>query len=531
MRRDLLLFVLATIVARYGASPVPKPTPDQLLYQSMEAGALISYNMATAAKTQGCGYPDVAPPEASVFNGNLPEKIDTDQWCEAVKSFGGKYATLVAKHLCGFTLWPSAARTGNFSYDYGTKIDIVRQLAESCASVGIKLGLYYSVNVNAYLNVANGQVQPGSPITQDQYVDIVLQQLTELWTGYGDLVEIWFDGGYGVPGLLEKLLALLSRTQPHAVIFNGCGLSSNAVMWIGTESGHAPYPVWNTDTGCPADGSAGNVSGITYIPKEVDLTLQNGDTWFFSEQAGYRSLDEMISIYHESVGHGGNMLLNLAPPHNSTLPDAAIRLYQQLGDFVRTCYGDGASPSSSALAYGRCDSCANMTLRRDGAPIRFDRVLLKEELADGQRVTDFQIVANDSVTIFNGSAIGRSLIVRFDSNITATSISIRVRATRDGVEGAALRLVSIPDPDACVARSEGGGGCDIRDGILIGGFALQSPFRTATVDACCDACSANQKCVGFTASPDTPAFTCTLLRATGGADRYIEGSFSGFPQR
>ena len=34
--------------------------------------------------------------------------------------------------------------------------DIVRQFAESCSSVGVKLGIYYSVNANEYLNVAGG---------------------------------------------------------------------------------------------------------------------------------------------------------------------------------------------------------------------------------------------------------------------------------------------------------------------------------------------------------------------------------------
>ena len=36
----------------------------------------------------------------------------------------------------------------------------------------------------------------------------------------------------------------------------------------------------------------------------------------------------MVSIYHDSVGHGGNMLLNLAPPPNSTLPDVAMETYK-----------------------------------------------------------------------------------------------------------------------------------------------------------------------------------------------------------
>jgi alpha-L-fucosidase len=124
----------------------------------------------------------------------VPKQANTDQWCKAIASFGGKWATLVAKHECGFALWPTKAESGGFKYNYsvGEDQDIVRQFAESCAGYGIKIGLYYSVNRNSYLNVWDpGAVRAGSPINQTQYADIVMQQLTELWTNYGDIAEIW----------------------------------------------------------------------------------------------------------------------------------------------------------------------------------------------------------------------------------------------------------------------------------------------------------------------------------------------------
>ena len=44
--------------------------------------------------------------------------------------------------------------------------------------------------------IQNRTLQPGQlSITQKTYEDIVLQQLREIWTRYGSLEEIWFDGG------------------------------------------------------------------------------------------------------------------------------------------------------------------------------------------------------------------------------------------------------------------------------------------------------------------------------------------------
>lgn len=73
----------------------------------LELGALICYNMATTMGSQGCSAHDV--PAASVFNDAAPEKVDTDQWCGAIASFGGTYATIVAKHVCGFAIWETEA--------------------------------------------------------------------------------------------------------------------------------------------------------------------------------------------------------------------------------------------------------------------------------------------------------------------------------------------------------------------------------------------------------------------------------------
>ena len=132
-------------------------------------------------------------------------------------------------------------------------VDIVKQVVESCAAYGIKVGVYYSINRNAYLGVWDpGRVQPGAKVSQAQWDDILLQQLTELWSNYGDLVELWYDGGYNLgPDMAVKLKALALTLQPNAVNFNGCeeGLP-NAVDWIGTESGHAPYPLWYAMDGC-----------------------------------------------------------------------------------------------------------------------------------------------------------------------------------------------------------------------------------------------------------------------------------------
>lgn len=103
-----------------------------------------------------------------------------------------------------------------YRYDYGVPPgrDLIAQFAESCAGVGVKLGLYYSLTANSYLNYPS--LKDPAPrqarITQEQYNDIVTQHLTELWTNYGELTEIC--------ALVVPFLGLALETEPKPLLYS-----------------------------------------------------------------------------------------------------------------------------------------------------------------------------------------------------------------------------------------------------------------------------------------------------------------------
>lgn len=112
--------------------------------------------------------------------------------------------------------------------------------------------------------------------------------MEEIWNHFGNLTEIWLDGGCG--DMCDRVSALLPQTLArYAVAFNGGGgTSANAVRWCGTEGG---YPdkgpggaVWSTAScgWCPSgsgSGSPPNASDAAWYPSGVDSTLQQGDHW------------------------------------------------------------------------------------------------------------------------------------------------------------------------------------------------------------------------------------------------------------
>ena len=260
--------------------PPPVPTASQAAWQQKgEVGCFVHYNMATMVGSQGCG--GGAPPPISAW---APTALDTDAWVDACVAMGGVRIVYVAKHGCGFTAWKSNVSLYGYAYGVANSsypdVDVVSLLVASAKRRGIGYGFYYSVVSNAYANVQNGQVQPGAidptrqiNVTQEQYEEIVIAHLTELYTNFGELTETWFDGGYQ-KDLTDKLRSLFSSLQPNIVAFQGEGLVASPVRWVGTESGLAPYPCWST---CSYSSyGAGDPDAPTWFAAETDFTLQNG---------------------------------------------------------------------------------------------------------------------------------------------------------------------------------------------------------------------------------------------------------------
>ena len=354
MRTFLVCLLFTAISLRYheaqgrrhdAGSPI-KPTPDVLAWSKREIGAFFSFNMITmfanVNKTLnfclGVGEKAEWLPSPDAFN---PDKLDVEQWVQAAVAMGAKYAVLTAQHCSGFSMWPTDiySETG-FNYTYSTKYskfrsgsyDVVKDFIAACAKYGIEPGIYYSLTDNLYLNsgqglVHNSSLVPGQAnVSQELYGQIVLAQMRELWINYGDLSEIWFDGGCSVPGISDDISSLLLALQPHAVYFGGCPDGNrNVIRWVGTESGEPAYPIWSTAQNCA--GGLGTPKGNDFCPAETDTTLQEGGHWFWRPGFPIRSLAELQQVYYHSVGQNTNLLLNAAANSSGLIEDSSFVRY------------------------------------------------------------------------------------------------------------------------------------------------------------------------------------------------------------
>lgn len=186
-------------------SKIALPTKEQLSFQEKEIGVLIHFEIATYLSIDGCNDVPNFVPSPSLFD---PTLINTDAWMDTVNALGAKYATLVAKHNCGFTTWPSNVtfqdrENSTLFYNYtiaespAQGKNVVQSFVNSAKKYNVGHGFYYSVVVNNYLNVQNSNVRDDTwasgqiNITNGTYDQIVYDQLQDLWTNYGNLTEVW----------------------------------------------------------------------------------------------------------------------------------------------------------------------------------------------------------------------------------------------------------------------------------------------------------------------------------------------------
>jgi len=290
----------------------------------------------------------------------------------------------------------------------------------SFRKAGIFPGLYCSVATNYLLNVSSG-IAHGS-VDPKTYNAIVIQMLTELWHGYGDLAEIWFDGGVlpiaqGGPDLVP----LMRSFQPNALIFNSpIAYPHQTIRWVGNEWGQAPDPNWmlTTDMTDCSDGSSGkgNGTGGIWCPTEADTTLMTQDSWFWSPAGNppNKELSELMSDYSKTVGRSANLLLNVAPNTTGLVTAADMAAYTAFREAINARYGPQAIVASTD---SQQQPVLSLTLAIPVTPVDIDTIILQEDTAHGQRCASYVVygmtVSGNTVHIVNGTSIGHKKIDHF----------------------------------------------------------------------------------------------------------------------
>jgi len=420
-----------------------RPSARQLRWQQYGILGFVHFNLNTFTGLQwGTGHEDL-----SVFN---PVELDTKQWVAAFRNAGIQSVILVCKHHDGFCLWPSSYRersVKNTPWKNGQG-DVVREFFDACRTEGIRTCIYYS------------PWDKQEPYGKPEYNDLMINELTELLTNYGNLDLVWFDGAGIDPKVSgvkmdfdwPRIYKTIRELQPQALI-SGVGPD---IRWVGNEGGRGRFTEWSVqgvipveadysgwDNGVPvmatelgAITELNQFNQLTWLPARGGLPVRH--QWFWKPGQYTRTLDYMVKSYFETVGQNSNLLVNLSPDNRGLVPETDVILMEQFGSYLKTMYrrnyADGAVAKSTTVDEG--GYAANYLFDDDLRTCW----LAAEEETTGEIVVD--LYGKQSFNVFKL----QENIVDFGKRIKTTAVKFQINtATRmqNTVKVAEFRLYSL----------------------------------------------------------------------------------------
>lgn len=426
---------------------IAKPTDRQLEWQDLELGVLIHYvldiyNPNVYIKTKAVRT-ELAPENIN------PSKLDPEQWVRSAWEMGAKYAILVAKHGTGFALWPTKENdysVASMPWKNG-KGDLVQEFIDACKKYGLRPGLYYHPGCNGYYGIDNGVTYDYKGEMYQEYVRHVEAQVKELWTEYGELFEIWFDGGILPP---EKggpdLNPLLEKYQPNAICFQGPKHFPHVLRWVGNENGLAPENCWATTNAGDAsyDGSfdaeeagVGDPDGIYYWPAETDMpnrthaAMGDGWGWAPNEEDKVFTPEQLLDCYIRSVGRNSNLLLGMSISTDGDFQDE--EQFRQFGQLIKNTFGTPIAIKEKPVAE---QNEINLSIPADQ---EFSYLVIREDIREGQKIRGFSVLV-DGKEIYASECIGHKRIVPL-GKIHADTLTLRI--TKMAADDWAVRDIAV----------------------------------------------------------------------------------------
>ncbi len=309
-------------------------------------------------------------------NGNYfdADKYDPDKWVKLAQDAGMKYMVLTTRHHDGFALFNSHFPNSITSQQTLGR-DLVAEYVKACRKAGMRIGFYYSVlswRFPGYFDVNGTEAKPnhfGITTAAWHKQNALLmkaelyEQVKELMTQYGQIDDIWWDGGWlGLQGN-DRDAAYFWESGKYrdpknewAGNYGVLGIDSTAggryLGIMGMVRKYQPYILSNARSGWIGDYA--NEEGYAEIKGPIRkeywekcLSLdKNG--WGYTKKQNVLSLREVITFLVNVVIRNGNLLLNVGPDQHGIIPQDQVTVLKETGNWLHkageSIYGATAGP-------------------------------------------------------------------------------------------------------------------------------------------------------------------------------------------
>jgi alpha-L-fucosidase len=281
------------------------------------------------------------------------EAFDADSWANLFTAAGARYVVFVTKHHDGFCLWPTEVENPRKPGWHATR-DFVGELAEAVRRRGMKFGLYYSGGLDwTFRNTPIldlGDMFACVPIESD-YANYAEAQIRELIACYKPSV-LWNDIAWPDETRLPRLFTDYYAAVPDGVV-NDRWMGNVALL--GALRDPAARKSFNATIKARIAAADGELE--TPPPPHCDFrtveygtgAAMEGKKWestrglglAFGYNANERTEDylkgtDLVALYQDVTSRGGNLLINVGPRADASIPDVQRAPLTALGKFIRS---------------------------------------------------------------------------------------------------------------------------------------------------------------------------------------------------
>ena len=246
-----------------------------------------------------------------------PKQRPMREWAKLAVDAGMKYMVMTTKHHEGFCLW-NTQQTDFNAVKRSPGRDLVREYVEACREFGLRVGFYYSL---MDWHHPDGARCAKNEKARRRFLDFTQGCVRELMSNYGKIDILWYDVSWPLksPKLWEsaKMNAMARRLQPGIIIDNRSQLPE--------------------DFGTPEEHIQAAEAGRAW---EACMTF-NGSWGYFptAPDSDWHSSRSVIAMLQQVSSGGGNLLLNIGPAPDGSVPPQANDRLLPVGKWLRT-YGE-----------------------------------------------------------------------------------------------------------------------------------------------------------------------------------------------
>lgn len=242
-----------------------------------------------------------------------------EYWAELIRKSGARYSVITSKHHDGVALWDTKMNDLSIVKKSPAQKDVLAPFIDALRSQGIKVGLYYSLidwshpDYPGFLKDSSRYDSAIDPVRWGKFLKFCHGQIGEITSRFNpDL--IWFDGDWEHSAgewRADYIRSMILKNNPNSVI-NG------RLQGYGDyDTPEQNFPVSRPDM------------------KYWELCMTMNESWgYYKDDNNYKTPYEIITIFADVISMGGNLLLDIGPKEDGTIPEEQIQILTELGKWT-----------------------------------------------------------------------------------------------------------------------------------------------------------------------------------------------------